>query len=111
MAIIDQGEVLYEAVSGRRIDYETELNGTTIKMSSAGWTASPYCRISINGTDYALGGRGLSIVVYDHESNQVIDSVRFDTCNADLPAYRDNLNSLFSLYAYEAKVCFGEDAA
>ncbi len=111
MAFINRGNVEYEAVSGRRIDHVAEVNGVPVSMSSAGWNVSSYCAITLNGKNYALGGRGLSIVVYDNENGLVIDSVCFDTSLTSNSASRNWSSINAYLRAYESKVCFGEDAA
>lgn len=106
LALIDRGELKYEAVSGRRLDYETSLSGIDIKMGSAGWKVGSYSNLSINGKDYATKGRGLNFVVYDTESELVIDTVSFDTFLPGMKFSRNQslVNSL--LRAYEQKMCF-----
>ena len=37
----------------------------------------PSCSITIDGTEYAVNKSGLNIVVYNHETGQVVDSVAF----------------------------------
>lgn len=63
-------------------------NGHKYYISSAGFDAGNDCSIIIDDVEYALNKRGLNIVVYDNVSEKVIDSVRFDTHNAELTAYR-----------------------
>lgn len=106
VGVLDRGEAKYEAVSGRRIEYEANLDGISLQLSSAGWYAGSGCTININGRNYAIGGRGLNIVVYDNESGMVIDSVRFDTCSAENTSYLNNGYSNEFLRAYEKKICF-----
>lgn len=48
-------------------------------MSSAGWYSGGKASIVIDGTESARNEQGLNIVVFDHETGLVIDSVCFDT--------------------------------
>ena len=105
-AIIDRGGLVYEAVSGRPISHEEEVNGLSVGVSSSGWNTVPSCSITINGINYALSGRGLNIVVYDYESGLVVDSVTFDTCVPSRRSARNRETINDYLRAYEAAVCF-----
>ena len=111
LALIDQGEVKYEAVSGRQIDYSTFVDGIEVSMGSAGWNVGAYCKLEVNGRDYAQNGRGLNFVVYDLESGLVIDAVSFDTSLPTMAASRNGTMINGLLQGYEAKVCFGRNAA
>ena len=106
VGVLDKGEAKYEAVSGRKISYNENLNNLSLKLNSAGWNVGPSCEININGKNYAIGGRGLNIVVFDNESGLVIDSVRFDTNVPGNNVYRNNGYSNEYLRAYEEKMCF-----
>ena len=106
VGVLDRGEAKYEAVSGRRIDYSADLNGTALYLSSTGWYAGADCAIILNGRNYVIGGRGLNIVVFDNESGLVIDSVRFDTSSVENTAYHNNAFSIEFLSNYEQKMCF-----
>lgn len=80
IAIIDAGNILYEAMSPSELiscNIQTGINH--IYAESAGWDYGNTTKISINGRDYAQGKRGLNIVVYDNQNSEVIDSVVFDT--------------------------------
>lgn len=106
LAILDQGRLRYEAVSGRRIDYTTTIDDVNISMSSAGWNVGAYCKLSVNGRDYARSVRGLNFVVYDPESKLVIDSVSFDTSLPTMKVTRNGATTESLLRAYEKKMCF-----
>jgi hypothetical protein len=54
-------------------------NGITYQIASAGFYVGCYASIIIDGEDYAPGGRGINIVVYDSVHNRVVDKVAFDT--------------------------------
>lgn len=52
--------------------------GTAIKLSSMAWRNGNKAEMLIGGTDYAVNVRGLNIVVYDLQKEELIDSVAFD---------------------------------
>lgn len=80
IAVINNGAVTYEALSNRVLRYgETFNGGMRYDLYSSGWWTNPGCSIVINGTGYAVGSRGMNIVVYDDERDLVWDSVCFDT--------------------------------
>lgn len=100
VAAIEKGTVIYEAISDRKINCELETHIKPVVLSSSGWNQNPQCTIKIDGQNYAICGRGLNIVIYDNESNIVIDSVAFDTFDINKSAIRDNVltSSLLSNY-------------
>ena len=106
VAVIDRGELIYEALSDRRIEYETERNGLKIQLISAGWLNGQEASITIDGVQYANNTQGLNIVVYDHEEGLVIDSVTFDTHQESKPYFRNNESIWRYLNAYETAVGF-----
>ena len=91
IAVINNGKVEYEAVSNRRIEYETMIgNDVPCKITSAGWMVGNESQILINGTNVSGEKRGINIVVFDNESGLVWDSVSFDTwASADPAGERD----------------------
>lgn len=106
LAVINKGEVLYEAFSNQRITEQMTVNQETVNLVSSGWLSKPLASIEINGTEYAVNGLGLNIVVYDNEFGIVIDSVSFDTFQESRPALRNwNVVNDF-LRTYESKVGF-----
>ena len=106
VAVIHQGNVMYEAVSDRRIDYSTKLGDSSISMFSSGWYTVADCSIEVNGKEYAAGGSGLNIVVLDNQTGLVIDSVTFGTAQAGASVTRPWSVVLPLLRAYESAVCF-----
>lgn len=80
-AVIDGGKVLCENISQDRIGEEGLLadGKTKYGIMSSGFTAGSDCSVRINGKEYAMGKRGLNVVVYDAENERVMDSVCFDT--------------------------------
>lgn len=49
------------------------------EISSAGYENGNSCSIRIDGIEYAKNMRGINIVVYNHVTKTVVDSVCFDT--------------------------------
>ena len=89
--IIDAGNLIYEEISETdRVQKCIKLEDYEVEIASIGFNA-PYGNdgiVKINGNRYSVGGRGLSFVVYDKESNNVVDAVRFDTYSQNFPCYR-----------------------
>jgi hypothetical protein len=54
-------------------------NGEKYELFSSGYFSGNRCSIVIEGTEYAVNLRGLNFVIYDNETEEVIDSVAFDT--------------------------------
>ena len=111
IAVIEQGRLMYETLSNRKVEYNTKIESSSVDLCSSGWFDSPYVSTKINGIEYVQGGRGLNFVIYDYKTGLVIDSVSFDTFQASMPATRNWDVVETYLRAYESKVCFGEDAA
>ena len=86
LAVLDGKEVLTEKLSNRRL-YETctiekaAANGDdlTIELMSSGYLTYPDSKISIDGTDYSMHGRGTNIVLIDKETSCVVMSKCIDT--------------------------------
>ena len=107
MAVIEGGEVRYEAVSDRKFDYNaTILDDTTVSMVSAGRHLEADGSVTVNGFPNSMNGQGLNFVVIDNETGIVIDSVYFDTSSEERSAMREVSNVYERLRAYEAAVCF-----
>jgi len=71
----------------------------------------PYATIMLGDTECAVNGHGLNIVVYDNETQLVIDSVAFDTGTPEKTAVRNWSNIYDYLRTYEEVVCFAKDGA
>lgn len=77
-AILDHGTVVHEANSNRSIRFLYELeDGGQLQITTEGWLGEAKANIEIDEVDYAVNQPGLNIVVYDNESQTVIDSVAF----------------------------------
>lgn len=82
LAVIEDGKVI-EAESGDDTISNTgklETTNTEYSITSGGAGSSNISSsIVINGKEYSLNNRGLNIVVYDPQSNVIVDSTAFDT--------------------------------
>lgn len=104
MAVIKNSEVVYEAVSNRRINHNLSVNDQRVQLIASGWYSGPLASIKIGGIEHAVNVRGLNFVVVDNTAGLVIDSVSFNTFQAEHPAIRKE-NIYNYLYNYESKVC------
>ena len=106
VAVINSGNVLYEAVSEGPISYETVLCNQKIKLYSGGGNNFSTCNILLEGKDYSNGCRGLNFVVIDKETNLVIDAASFDTFSESKTFTRAVNETNTRLRAYESAICF-----
>ncbi|MBR5231956.1 MAG: polysaccharide deacetylase family protein [Clostridia bacterium] len=54
-------------------------DGVKYRLMSSGLEVGKYASIKVDGKEYAVDKRGINIVVYDHVSQMVIDSISIDT--------------------------------
>nr|WP_302598810.1 DUF6056 family protein [uncultured Cellulosilyticum sp.] len=87
IGILDGGKVLKEQNSNELIHTMDNIDGKKIEVTSAGYNVGKTASILINDKEYAIGKRGINIVVYDKVQKKVIDSVAFDTYDTG-KAYR-----------------------
>lgn len=106
IAVINNGTVEYEALSDRNQSYHTSTEYADVTLTSSNWYTVSNSSIIINNTDYAANGGGLCFVIYDTETNAVLDSVIFNTYLDSKPATRDwgLVNACFRYY--ESIICF-----
>jgi len=78
LAVIDRGEVIYEALSEEALEYDAMLEELSIHAESAGFYGGNTSSIQLDGEEYSVNGRGMNIVVYDRLLKGVMDSVCFD---------------------------------
>ena len=91
LAVIDGGEILYEAASNRTLEYDTQVNGNmNLHLGSAGWMTGAKAEIRIDEKEYAVNGVGMNIVVVDRSTGNVVDSVSFNTYAKDHTCKRNN---------------------
>lgn len=85
LAVISNGKVKQEQISdtnGQLLTYEGRLSGGEdfiINSQGAGKDGLGVASVLINDKEYAVNSRGLNIVVYDNDKQNVIDSIAFDT--------------------------------
>lgn len=81
LAYIDGGEVIYEAISNRKLSYTPENVDSDLKISivSSGKYSTANASIKVNGKQNAVNTNGINIVVIDKDTGMVLDSVAFDT--------------------------------
>lgn len=78
VAAVEQGAVLADQWSSGTVTQSVTLSdGVYCTLTSSGGKQSPGCSITIDGKEYAVDNPGLNIVVYNHETGQVVDSVAF----------------------------------
>lgn len=78
IALIDEKEVLMERLSPEALIYDEIIDNLTIHVESAGGDAGDYSSIKINDEEYSVNNRGLNIVVYDKNTEEVVSCVCFD---------------------------------
>lgn len=82
LAVVQDGEVEYEALSKRRIDYETVLGADKdipASLVSAGWYNGSEAKIIVDGMGLSAGRPGLNIAVLDQKTGLVMDSASINT--------------------------------
>lgn len=108
VALVSRGQTLYEAVSDYEIVHEAQVDGVLFTLASRnGWLTPPGASIRVDGVEHCWSAVGLNIVVYDHETNCVIDAVAFNTNQAEKPCTRNQGKMNQYLRAYESTLCFG----
>lgn len=83
IAIIEQGNVLFEKMANRKISYEDWIGednaDINVKIISSGYLTGADSEIYVNGKDYAVNNRGINIVLIDKETSCVVISKCIDT--------------------------------
>ncbi len=82
LAVLDRGEVVYEALSEEVLVYDGKLDDLVVHAESAGYYAGNYSIVQLDGMECSVNWRGMNIVVYDRLLNGVMDSVCFDMFDA-----------------------------
>jgi len=99
VAVIADGQVIFEAAAGDDnldvVAYSDTIGDVSVFASSIGTNAFRHnlssTSIEINNIEYALGNRGLNIVVFDKHLGRVVSSISIDTHDDLRFAYRDDL--------------------
>jgi len=87
IGVINSGTVEFEDMKNDKINFSKQIDDLNVEVISAGMSSGNISSIKINNKEYSMKYRGLNIVVYDKETDCVVDSVCFDT-HSDLKSYR-----------------------
>lgn len=100
LAVIRNGKVVYEAVSGRRLTYTATLGGHEFDIATNSSYEKGANKIDIDGESYSMNKTGLNIVVWDSETDLPIDTLNFPTDKKEHPAERTKttIDSMFRKY-------------
>lgn len=82
------GDTVIEDLSQDALEYTGSVDGLNVALKSAGYEAGSVASIVIDGVEYAKNWRGLNVVVFDNETNTVIDSFVVDTFQQTMPVHR-----------------------
>ena len=90
VAVINEGELIYEELSQNPIEKEIELDGHRIELLSVGFDMerSNAAKLSVDGRASRSIYRGLNFYVVDLVTGVVIDDVNFDTYAPSFPYKR-----------------------
>ncbi len=90
IGVIHNGNVIYEYVGDDELsEYEDMIEAFNIKVQSGTLESGDIASIMLNGTEYAVNGRGINIVIFDNDRQRVLDSVAFDTHISEIPCSRN----------------------
>jgi len=94
IGILDSGKIIYEELSepNKEVRYAGKLEHLYIEVKSSPYCAGNETYIDINNVDYAVNDRGINLVVYDHFTRQVVDSICVDTHSKNYSFKRKNVN-------------------
>lgn len=88
-AIISDQELIEKVDEGKlKVSGVFRDGRSTYEISSGGYDSGSDCSIKIDQEEYAKNRRGLNIVVYNLQTQTVMDSICFDTYLAEMPAIR-----------------------
>lgn len=90
-----EGNIVFDKCGenvGDDLFYEGNINGCSVTVKSGAYGNTNVSEIKINSIDYSMNCRGWNIVVYDHKSNRVIDSVTYDSYTEYPEFYHKNFN-------------------
>lgn len=84
-------ENIYEDIGYTQLEAKGTVRNGIVRyqiISAGNASEKSSCSIQLDGIEYAQGGKGLNIVVYDNLTKHVIDRVSFDTNSPELPSLR-----------------------
>ena len=70
------------------VSVDTEINGYNVSVLSAPLHSGNQSKIIINEKDYSTNLRGFNLVLFDTDTDEIVDSVCFDTHEHGIPCYR-----------------------
>ena len=89
LAVVSDGQIVEQNDLSELWAEGTIRDGKVMyELLSAGSACGNTSSIKIDGTEYSKNGRGLNIVVYNHETKNIVDSVCFCTYEQGCPAVR-----------------------
>ena len=77
LAVIDGGNVVTEACDHGVVPLQAE--GIVYQLVSGGINSGSVSSIKIGDAEYSLNARGLNVVVYNKLTEEVVDSIVFDS--------------------------------
>lgn len=105
IGVVSKGKTIYESYSDYPVYYNDQIEGNGFSAVSINeWLTGAGASIQIDGQEYSLGGTGLNIVVYDHETGLVVDAVSFDTTTPEKSCYRNQSLNYVYLLKYQAAI-------
>lgn len=82
IAVIDGGDVKYEAATNRTLNYTYTLdNGSVAEIMSSGLYSGSNSSILVDGSNMGKNGNGLNITVYDKELGIFVDVASINFCD------------------------------
>lgn len=88
-ALVNSGELIDEkCVLDQAVKICTECENLNIEISSSPLNAGNRASVIVNGSEFAVNGRGVNVVVYDKIGRYVCDSISFDTHIPNAPSSR-----------------------
>ena len=73
-------------------EYREKEQGMELQIASMAWRNGNVAKILLDGTDFSCNFRGLNLVVYDNENQEVLDSIGFDAHTEKFVFERKALN-------------------
>lgn len=103
VAVIEYGEVKYEELSNRDLEYSgyIDKSGKNYTIYSSGYNTRSSANIKLEGEQIAVDHVGMNIVVYDAERDLVMDSVCFDMALEEHTVIRNGSKTTKFLEAFE----------
>ena len=104
-AIIDEGNVLCETSSNRRIFCDEKIadGKITVSVMSSAYVTGLEASVKVNDTEYAANARGMNMVIIDKATGMVIDNPVFDTSSQEPHSCRrDHPLALLNQYWFES---------